>query len=656
MTGWRAAFLLLLLLLPGLVWGQTTHDETVIWNFKNGLKIFGVPYGASGASAAGQLFLSTGPAAGVWFTLPTNCPLQLEPTSHLFVCATGVAGGTLGAAGTLQASDGAGGQAAFGGAACPMAGTFATAQSATGLLTCAAPAVPPLTAKPVLTQASSEFPTGVNLGVLMPGVLTITTAAGVATVSTVALPSGALVGTDAVQDLLNKTVVDRVNPASDPATTGGVFTPNPSLYDVESFSTIAAPFTVANFSGPVRAHKWYRLRMRSVLPQTITWGTAFNANARTPLPLATSGSNYDDLFLFEYDPTSGQLEIIFNSQVVAAASGGAGGTATAAGTAGDVQFHDTSTGLAADTGRYTYDFGTHLTSAQGALAGEGPGQISLTDPHGYNATLVAPSLTQDRVVTLPDADGVLCTTATCGGAGSLTITGTPTAGQAAEWTSATALQGVAVTGIGSYVKGTRPTLTVQDSTFTIQDNLDNTKQAQIMAGSITTGTTHTYTLFNADDTFVCLACAQTLTNKTLTSPTIAKIANLTTNGFVKTSGGDGTLGVDTTAYLPDRGITTLSSSTTYLCPRDTSRQCRMSMTGASGTITVSAPSGTPVDGDQIIFRLICTNSQAISHNSIFINSLNVSAPTTCPADITKELMWGALYSGTLAKWQVIATN
>ncbi len=42
--------------------------------------------------------------------------------------------------------------------------------------------------------------------------------------------------------------------------------------------------------------------------------------------------------------------------------------------------------------------------------------------------------------------------------GSVTITGTPVAGQVAEWTSATAIQGVATTGSGSYVRATSATL------------------------------------------------------------------------------------------------------------------------------------------------------------------------------------------------------
>lgn len=59
-------------------------------------------------------------------------------------------------------------------------------------------------------------------------------------------------------------------------------------------------------------------------------------------------------------------------------------------------------------------------------------------------------------------------------------------------------------------------------------------------------------------TLVTTDNTQTLTNKTLTSPTIAKIANLTTNGFVKTSGGDGTLSIDTSTYLTGNQTITLS--------------------------------------------------------------------------------------------------
>lgn len=50
------------------------------------------------------------------------------------------------------------------------------------------------------------------------------------------------------------------------------------------------------------------------------------------------------------------------------------------------------------------------------------------------------------------------TWATPAGSGNVSNSGTPTSGQAAEWTSATVIQGVSVTGTGNYVKATSPTL------------------------------------------------------------------------------------------------------------------------------------------------------------------------------------------------------
>lgn len=45
------------------------------------------------------------------------------------------------------------------------------------------------------------------------------------------------------------------------------------------------------------------------------------------------------------------------------------------------------------------------------------------------------------------------------GGGDVSAVGSPTSGQAAEWTSGTSIQGVAVTGTGNYVRATSPTLT-----------------------------------------------------------------------------------------------------------------------------------------------------------------------------------------------------
>jgi hypothetical protein len=69
----------------------------------------------------------------------------------------------------------------------------------------------------------------------------------------------------------------------------------------------------------------------------------------------------------------------------------------------------------------------------------------------------------------------------------------------------------------AYFSGTITTagLVVTDSTFSIKDNADPTKIAQFQASGITTATTRTYTLPDANTTVVGTDATQTLSNKTL---------------------------------------------------------------------------------------------------------------------------------------------
>lgn len=63
-------------------------------------------------------------------------------------------------------------------------------------------------------------------------------------------------------------------------------------------------------------------------------------------------------------------------------------------------------------------------------------------------------------------------------------------------------------------------LTVRDDRLTLQDNSDNTKQANFQLSGISAGQTRTMTLPNASTTLVGTDATQTLTNKTLTAPVI----------------------------------------------------------------------------------------------------------------------------------------
>jgi len=68
--------------------------------------------------------------------------------------------------------------------------------------------------------------------------------------------------------------------------------------------------------------------------------------------------------------------------------------------------------------------------------------------------------------------------------------------------------------------GNTNTVTLKDTLFTLQDDSDTTKQAQFQLSGLTTATTRTYTMPNANTTLVGRDTTDTLTNKTLTAPAI----------------------------------------------------------------------------------------------------------------------------------------
>lgn len=81
-------------------------------------------------------------------------------------------------------------------------------------------------------------------------------------------------------------------------------------------------------------------------------------------------------------------------------------------------------------------------------------------------------------------------------------------------------QFLAKTSSSDYAAGWTTTVPAVDTSFTVQDNTDSTKKFALECSTIGTGTTRTWTVPNASDTFVGKATTDTLTNKTLTTPVI----------------------------------------------------------------------------------------------------------------------------------------
>lgn len=121
------------------------------------------------------------------------------------------------------------------------------------------------------------------------------------------------------------------------------------------------------------------------------------------------------------------------------------------------------------------------------------------------------------------------------------------------------------------------------------------------------------------------------------------VGNTTATGFVSASAGFKTRDV----LIADGTSITLNADTT-----DLGYQLN---TQTAGTLTVNAPTGTPLNGQKIILRLKSTNVQTFAFNSIFVGSLDLDLPVTSSGGSLTDYM-GFMYDSTSSKWHLVAAN
>lgn len=239
----------------------------------------------------------------------------------------------------------------------------------------------------------------------------------------------------------------------------------------------------------------------------------------------------------------------------------------------------------------------------------------LFDAAGTTATTatIRSAQTASRIYTIPDASAddsfvLLTPTQTLTNKTITSTTNTVAAKQLIDATGVVDVSAAAAPSSGQVLTATSATtatwqtpasapVTFSDAVFAVYDSVDNTKQINFDAAG-TAATTATirsaqtasriYTIPDAvaDDSFVLLTPAQTLTNKTLTLPVIASISNGGT--ITIPSGTDTLVGRDTTDTFTNKTIT---STTNTVAAKQ--------LINATGVVSVSA-SAAPTAGQTLV--------------------------------------------------------
>lgn len=200
---------------------------------------------------------------------------------------------------------------------------------------------------------------------------------------------------------------------------------------------------------------------------------------------------------------------------------------------------------------------------------------------------------------------------------------------------------IATTGVAAATYGsasTVPTIAVNDK------------------GQITSASNTTIAIANTQVSGLGTMSIQDANSVAITGGSIdnVTIGGTTTGSFTTISAGSITVsGALTVSGLITPRVTALADSSSVTFNSNTTDIATQANTQAAGALTINAPSGAPVNGQKLIFRLRSTNIQTFSWNAAFQGSTDLGLPTGSSGSNLYDYM-GFIYNSTASKWQLIA--